>query len=202
MEAGTFIPKVHQDMLLAIFDLENITVDDVMVPRGEIVGIVHLRKMLPLMHSGNFNRETFMQTTVEPYFIPQGTPLHTQLLNFKAVKRHIGLVVDEYGDLMGLVSLQEILEEIVGDFRAQPHGALEDIYPQEDGSYLVNGSANIRDLNRILGWELPTDGPKTLNGLIVEYLEDIPEVGTSLSLDGYLVEIMRTRGTAIQVVRI
>jgi len=236
MEAGAYIPKIHQDMLLAILDLENITVDDVMVPRGEIegidldaewedilnrlasshytrlpvyrgtldniVGIAHLRKMLPLMHSGNFNRETFMQTTVEPYFIPQGTPLHTQLLNFKAVKRHIGLVVDEYGDLMGLVSLEEILEEIVGDFRAQPRGALEDIYPQEDGSFLVNGSANIRDLNRILGWELPTDGPKTLNGLIVEYLEDIPEVGTSLLLDGYLVEIMRTRGTAIQVVRI
>ncbi len=236
MEAGAFIPKIHQDMLLAILDLENITVDDVMVPRGEIegidldaewddilsrlasshftrlpvyrgtldniVGIVHLRKLLPLMHSGNFNRDTFMQTVVEPYFIPQGTPLHTQLLNFKTVKRRAGLVVDEYGDLMGLVSLEEILEEIVGDFRTQAPGAMEDIHPQEDGSFLVNGSANIRELNRTLGWELPTNGPKTLNGLIVEYLEDIPEVGTSLLLNGYLVEVMRTRGTAIQVARI
>jgi Mg2+/Co2+ transporter CorB len=236
MEAGAFIPKAHRDMLLAILDLENITVDDVMVPRGEIegidldaewedilhrlasshytrlpvyrgtldnvVGIVHLRKVLPLMYGGNFNRDTFMQAIIEPYFIPQGTPLHTQLLNFKTVKRHIGLVVNEYGDLMGLVSLEEILEEIVGDFTTQPPGTMDDIHPQEDGSFLVNGSANIRDLNRTLGWELPTDGPKTLNGLIVEYLEDIPEVGTSLLLNGYLVEIVRTRGTAVQLARI
>ncbi len=155
-----------------------------------------------MIQSGELNRDTLTQTIVEPYFIPQGTPLHTQLLNFKATKRRIGLVVNEYGDLMGLVTLEDILEEIIGDFTTQARSAAADIHPQEDGSFFVNGSANIRDLNRKLGWELPTDGPKTLNGLIVEYLEDIPEVGTSLLLEGYLVEIVRTRGTAVQVARI
>lgn len=236
-EAGAFMPKAHRDMLLAILNLEKITVDDVMVPRGDIegvdldapweeivqrltgshytrliayretldnvAGIVHLRKVLHLLHTDHFNRETLMQAISEPYFIPQGTHLHTQLLNFKMAKTRIGLVVDEYGDLLGLVSLEEILEEIVGEFTTHAPGAAEeDVHPQSDGSFLVNGSANVRELNRKLGWHLPTGGPKTLNGLIVEYLEDIPTVGTTLMLDGYMVEIVRAHGTAIQVARI
>jgi Mg2+/Co2+ transporter CorB len=138
----------------------------------------------------------------EPYFIPEGTPLNTQLLNFKKSKRRIGFVVDEYGDIMGLVTLDEILEEIVGDFSTEAIGKIEDIRPQADGSYLVKGGASIRDLNRKLGWELPSDGSRTINGLITEYLEDIPAPGTSLMLNGYQVDIMRTRGTAVEVARI
>ena len=234
MEAGALMPESHQDMLLAILDLENITVEDVMVPRGEIegidldadwdnilaqfstsrytrvpvyhgnldkiVGIVHLRKVLHLMRNDNFDRAELMKILVEPYFVPEATPLSAQLLNFRSVKRRVALVVNEYGDIVGLVTLEEILEEIVGDFTSPVPGVLDDVQTQGDGSFVVNGSAHIRDLNRRLDWKLPTSGPKTLNGLIIEYLEDIPEVGTTLILDGYLVEILRTRGTAVQTV--
>ncbi len=236
MEAGALMPESHQDMLLAILDLENITVEDVMVPRGEIegidldadwddilvqlstsrytrvpvyhgnldkvIGIVHLRKVMHLMRDDNFDRAELMKILVEPYFVPEATPLSAQLLNFRAVKRRVALVVNEYGDIVGLVTLEEILEEIVGDFTSPVPGVLDDVQTQGDGSFVVNGSTHIRDLNRRLDWKLPTSGPKTLNGLIIEYLEDIPEVGTSLILDGYLVEILRTRGTAVQTVRI
>jgi Mg2+/Co2+ transporter CorB len=236
MEAGVLMPETHQDMLLAILELENLSVDDVMVPRGEIegidldadwddivsqlsashftrlpayhgsldkvIGMVHLRKVLNLMRHGTLDRDAFTQVIVDPYFVPKGTPLHTQLLNFKESRQRVGLVVDEYGDLLGLVTLQDILEEIVGEFTTQVPGMSQDIQPQTDGSYLVQGGINIRDLNRKLEWQLPTDGPKTLNGLIVEYLEEIPEPGTSLQLDGYLIEIVRTRGTAVQLARI
>lgn len=236
MEAGALMPESHQDMLLAILDLENITVEDVMVPRGEIegidldadwddilaqlstsrytrvpvyhgnldkiAGIVHLRKVLHLMRDDNFDRTELMKLLIEPYFVPEATPLSAQLLNFREVKRRVALVVNEYGDVVGLVTLEEILEEIVGDFTSPALGVLDDVQAQGDGSFVVNGSTHIRDLNRRLDWKLPTSGPKTLNGLIVEYLEDIPEVGTSLILDGYLVEILRTRGTAVQTVRI
>ncbi|MFQ6023045.1 MAG: HlyC/CorC family transporter [Acidiferrobacterales bacterium] len=236
MEAGALIPKSHQSMLLGILDLEKTTVEDVMVPRGQIqgidldgdwddimaqisrsrftrlpvyrgsldnvVGMIHLRKVLNQIRENKFTRESLMEVIAEPYFIPQGTPLNRQLLNFKDIKRRFGLVVDEYGDIMGLVTLDEILEEIVGDFSTEAIGKLEDIHPQADGSYLVKGGASIRDLNRKLGWQLPTNSSRTLNGLITEYLEDIPEPGTSLILSGYQVDIMRTRGTAVEVARI
>jgi len=223
-------------MLIAILELEKVTVDDVMVPRGEIegidldadwneiaaklgtsrytrlpvyrgslddvVGVVHLRKVMRLMHSGGFNRESFIPLIVEPYFIPQGTPLSTALLNFRASKRRSALVVNEYGDILGLVTIEEILEEIVGDFTTPGMSLAEEIQPQDDGSFLVHGSVTLRDLNRRLDWHLPTEGPKTLNGLITEYLEDLPEAGTSLRLDGYQVDVVRTRGTAVQLARI
>jgi Mg2+/Co2+ transporter CorB len=236
MEAGALIPETHQTMLLNILDLEKITVDEVMVPRGKIVGIdleeewdeiveqitgshftrlpvyrgsldqvvgvIHVRKVLNLMRDGNFDRESLMNVMAEPYFIPIGTTLNRQLLNFKQVKRRVGLVVDEYGDIQGLVALDEILEEIVGDFTTQTLSVIKDVFQQEDGSYLVKGSTSIRELNRKLGWNLPTEESRTLNGLIVEYLEDIPEPGTSLMLSGYNVEIVRTRGTGVEVARI
>jgi len=236
MEAGVLMPETHQDMLLAILELEKVTVDDVMVPRGEIegidldadweeiaaklgtsrytrlpvyrgnldnvVGVVHLRKVMRLLHSGSFNRESFVPLIIEPYFVPQGTPLSTALLNFRASKRRSALVVTEYGDILGLVTLEEILEEIVGDFTTPGMTLAEEIQPQTDGSFLVHGSVTLRDLNRRLVWDLPTDGPKTLNGLITEYLEDLPEAGTSLRLDGYQVDVVRTRGTAVQLARI
>ncbi len=167
-----------------------------------VIGMLHVRRALHLALAGRLTRETLESAVLEPYYIPQGTPLATQLLNFKTMRRHIGLVVDEYGDLMGLVTLEEILEEIVGEFTTQAPGTPDDIFPQPDGSFLINGSTNIRDINRTLGWQLPLNGPKTLNGLITEYLEDIPSPGTSLLLNGYLVDIVRTRGTAIQVARL
>lgn len=236
MEAGVLIPESHQDMLLAILDLEKIAVDDVMVPRvkieginldGEwenilsqltgsrytrlpvyrgsldnVIGMLHVRRVLNLMREGNFDKASLEQVIVEPYFIPSGTTLTTQLLNFRQVKRRVGLVVDEYGDIQGLVTLDEILEEIVGDFTARTLGKIDDVHAQSDGSYLIRGTVSLRDLNRKLGWNLPTDDSRTLNGLIVEYLEDIPAPGTSLMVHGYQVEILRTRGTAIEIARV
>lgn len=236
MEAGVLIPESHQDMLLAILDLEKISVDDVMVPRTKIegidletewddlviqltgsrytrlpvyrgsldnvIGMIHVRRVLNLMREENFDKSSLEQAIVEPYFIPAGTTLTTQLLNFRQVKRRVGLVVDEYGDIQGLVTLDEILEEIVGDFTARTLGKVDDVHAQTDGSYLVRGTVSLRDLNRKLGWNLPTDDSHTFNGLIVEYLEDIPEPGTSLMIHGYQVEILRTRGTAIEIARV
>ncbi len=236
MEAGTLIPEAHQSMLLGILDLEKLTIEDVMIPRGQIagidldadwddivgqitdssftrlpvyrgsldnvVGIVHVRKVLNLMRSGKLDHESLEKIIVEPYFIPEGTPLNTQLLNFRAAKRRHGLVVDEYGDILGLVTLEEILEEIIGDFTTPGAAVLGEIQADADGSYLIKGTTSIRDLNRKLNWDLPTKGSRTVNGLITEYLEDLPSPGTSLLLGSYLLEIVRTRGTAVQVVRI
>lgn len=167
-----------------------------------IIGIVHLRKVLHLSRGSDFNKESFTRIMRDPYFIPEGTAVTQQLLNMQEDRRRFGLVVDEYGDLKGLVTLDEILEEIVGEFTTHAPGTMDEVIPQEDGSYLVNGTAAIRDLNRKMNWQLRSDGPKTLNGLILEYLEDIPEAGTSLMLGGYAVEILQTKGTAVKMARI
>ncbi len=235
-EAGAMIPRRHQKMLLGILDLEKATVEDIMVPRNEIVGIdledeweqilkqlrnsqhtrlpvyrgdidhvigiVHLRNFLGLQHKQAITREQLEGIVRESYFIPEATPLNTQLLNFQSQRRRIGLVVDEYGDIQGLVTLDDILEEIVGEFTTDPATSSKDIHPQEDGSFLVDGSANIRELNRIMQWELPTDGPKTLNGMITEYLETIPEAGTSLLLEGYPIDVVQTSSNTVKTVRI
>ncbi len=234
-EAGALIPKRHQEMLLSILELEEVTVNDIMVPRGEIVGIdleddleaimaqlthsqhtrlpvyrenidqvegfLHVRNALPLLARGELTKEALLRILREPYFIPEATPLNTQLLNFQRQRRRIGLVVDEYGDIQGLVTLEDILEEIVGEFTTSPELSPE-VIPQEDGSYLVDAGMNIREVNRMLGWKLPSDGPKTLNGLILEYLEHIPEPGTSLRIDGYPIEIVKIQGNAVKTVRI
>ncbi|KPJ96820.1 MAG: hypothetical protein AMJ55_01400 [Gammaproteobacteria bacterium SG8_15] len=235
-EASSLIPESHQNMLLAILDLEKTAVEEVMVPRNRIqgvdldkdwdeieeqimtsrytrlpvyrssldniVGIVHLRKALNLAGNKNLTMETLEKIIAEPYFIPKGTPLNTQLLNFRDAKRRRGLVIDEYGDILGLVTLEEILEEIVGEFTTSANSIGDGYRLQDDGSYIVKGSTSLRDLNRQLDWHLPTKGQRTLNGLITEYLEAIPEVGTSLLVNGYAVEVLRTRGTAIEVARI
>jgi len=167
-----------------------------------VLGIVHLRNVLAVHKHGELTREDFMKVIRDPYFIPEGTALNTQLLNFQQQRRRIALVVDEYGDIQGLVTLDDILEEIVGEFTTDPATLSKDIHPQEDGTYLVDGSANIRDLNRLMQWNLPTDGPKTLNGMIIEYLETIPEAGTSLLLAGYPLEIVQTTASAVKTVRI
>lgn len=236
-EAGSLIPQRHQEMLLSILDLEQVTVEDIMVPRNEIVGIdlndewdqvlqqlstsqhtrlpifrgdidnvlgfVHLRNLLNLGNEGLPSPNDLEKAMREAYFIPEGTPLNTQLLNFQTQRRRIGLVVDEYGDIRGLVTLDDILEEIVGEFTTDPSAATSrDIHPQEDGSFLVDGSTSIRELNRVLQWSLQTSGPKTLNGMITEYLEAIPEPGTSLLLEGYPIEILQTANNSVKTVRI
>lgn len=169
---------------------------------GEIVGMLHLRRLLSPLSSEHFDPAVLVEHAREPYFVPEGTPLNIQLRNFQAQHERVGLVVDEYGDIEGLVTLDDLLEEIVGEFTTDPADASPDVQPQPDGSYLVEGSANLRELNRDMRWELPTDGPKTLNGLVLEYLETIPRPGTTLLIAGYPIEIVRSGRSAIKTARI
>jgi Mg2+/Co2+ transporter CorB len=167
-----------------------------------VIGTMHMRHAMHALIEENLTKELLRDTCRAPYFIPASTPLNRQLLNFQHQKNRIGLVVDEYGDVMGLVTLEDLLEEIVGEFTTDPSDELSDVQPQEDGSFLVDGSATVRDLVRTMHWELPTDGPKTLNGLIIEYLETIPEAGTSLRLEGYPLDIIQTKGNAVKTIRL
>lgn len=168
----------------------------------QVVGIALMRKILPLIHEENFTPETLEGITRSPYFIPEGTPLTTQLLNFQKNKRRMGFVVDEYGDIQGLVTLEDILEEIVGEFTSDPKAKSNNFYQDADLSYLIDGSTHIREINHQLGTELPTNGPRTLNGLILEYLEMIPESDTSVKIAGYPLEIMHTKNNRIKTVRL
>jgi len=235
-EAGNLIPKNHQDMLLGILDLEKVTVDDIMVPRNEIIGIdltdewevilnqlktsshtrlavfegdidkirgfVHMRNVIPLILGQNSNKEDFINRLRKPYFIPENVSLHTQLSNFQKEKHRIGVVVNEYGDIQGLVTLEDILEEIVGEFTSDPSQLSVDIKKQEDGSFIIDASISIREINKAFNWKLNIDGPKTLNGLITEYLEYIPEPGTSLRLQDYPIEILQTTSNTVKTVLI
>lgn len=235
-EAGAMIPRRHQVMLTNILDLEKVTVDDIMVPRNElvgidisddwnniltqitnaqhtrlpvynedinnIVGIIHARNMLAMLQQKEADKEILSQWIRKPYFVPEGTPLNTQLLHFQREKRRIGLVVDEYGDIQGLVTLEDILEEIVGEFTSDPTTHIQEVHRLENGNYLVDGSANVRELNRVMHWELPTGGPKTFSGLITEHMESIPEPGTSLLLAGYPVEIVQVKDNMVKTAQI
>jgi Mg2+/Co2+ transporter CorB len=235
-EAGVMIPKRHQRMLIGVLELQDVTVDDIMVPRNEIdgldleddwedlleqitesrhtrlpvfrgdlddvVGILHLRSVMGELADDKLTREQLVAKALEPYFVPEATPLHTQLVNFQRAKRRLALVVDEYGDIQGLVTLDDILEEIVGEFTTDPADIFSDVQPEADGSFMVNGTANVRELNRMMGWRLPIDGPKTLNGLIVERLETIPQAGATLQLGGYRLEIVQTADNAVRSVRL
>ncbi len=236
-EAGAAISSNHQDMLLGILELEKVSVDDIMVPKNELVGIdlndsvadileqlthcqhtrlivyrenidnivgmLHLRHVLRILgREKDFTIDELEKLTIEPYYLPEGTPLHTQMLNFQKQKRRIGLVVDEYGVLQGMVTLDDILEEIIGEFTTDLQTFNKDIQPQEDGSFFVDGGTTIRDINKQLDWELPTEGPKTINGVILEHLEDIPEAGTSLRINGYTFEITQVVDNAVKKVKI
>lgn len=169
----------------------------------DAVGFVHLRDALRLQSKGQFSKSSLLRAVKELYFVPEGTPLNVQLANFQRNKERIGLVVDEYGDIQGLVTLEDILEEIVGDFTtSMVTTPSEDINKQPDGSYLIDATINIRDLNKEMGWHFPIDGPKTLNGLIIEYLEDIPEPNTSMRIFGYPIEIVEVGENMIKTVRV
>ena len=167
-----------------------------------IIGILHVRKALHLLAQDNLTLETLTSIIKPSYFVPENTPLNTQLIQFQRHKRRTGLVVDEYGDIIGLITLEDIFREIVGEFTADYIDEDKDIHPQADGSYYINGSANIREINRQNNWQLPTDGPKTINGLILEYLESIPEPNVSLRIEDYLIEVVQTSDNTIRTVRI
>lgn len=168
----------------------------------DLRGIIHLRNLLELLHRQRLDHDTLLAAAREPYFVPEGTPLNQQLLNFQNQKRRIGFVVDEYGDIQGLVTLEDILEEIVGEFTTDPAQRAKHVFMDADNSYLVDGTVTIRTLNRTMGWKLPATGPKTLNGLILEYLETIPQTGARLKLNGYDIEIAQTKANAVKTVRI
>ena len=170
----------------------------------EVVGILRLRDASrQMLEKNELTKETLLRSADEVYFIPEGTPLNVQLLKFQRNKERIGLIVDEYGDIVGLITLEDILEEIVGEFTTSMSPSLaEEITPQGDGSFLIEGSANIRDINKSLKWKLPTDGPRTLNGLILEHLEDIPEDKISIKIAKHPMEIVELEENRIKLVRV
>ena len=169
---------------------------------NNVMGILHIRNAARLMVMDEPNKAELLQLTREPYFVPESTPLTTQLVHFQKEKRRIALVVDEYGDVKGIVTLEDILEEIVGNFTSNLSEATTDIHPQPDGSYLIDGGTSIREINRTLDWQLPTDGPKTLSGLLTEQLESIPENHVGIRLPGHCAEIIQVKDNIIKSVRI
>ena len=235
LEAG-YIPHKHQSILINLFDLEAITVDDVMVPRSqieaidleapleeitqqistayhrrllaykgqldEVIGTLRVRNALNLMQQGELTKDGLREIIRELNFVPSGTPLFSQLQNFQEHQDRVSLVVDEYGELMGLVTLEDILEEIIGEFTTQSPLQTRGFFRQDDGSYLVEGSTLLRELNRKLGFQFPLDGPKTLNGLILEHLQDIPEPNTSVKIADYPLEIVQTQDRVVKAVRV
>lgn len=168
---------------------------------NQIEGIVHMRQIARLLSHDQLTKESLLQACNEPYFVPENTPLSTQLLNFQKQKRRIGIVVDEYGDVLGIVTLEDILEEIVGEFSNQDALRSPDIHPQDDGTLVIDGAAYLREINRALGWQLPCDGPKTLNGLITEALEQIPDSGICLQIGLYRLEILQAADNRVKSVR-
>lgn len=168
----------------------------------QLLGVVHLRRLIGPAMEGQLEKATLLSSLREPYFIPEGTSLNRQLLNFQDQQRRIGFVVDEYGDIQGLVTLDDILEEVVGQFTTDPAMRFKHIRREADGSVQASGSVTVRSLNRALGWKLPTAGPKTLNGLIMEKLEDLPEPGERLQVGDCQIEITGIRGNAVKSARL
>lgn len=168
----------------------------------QILGFLHARRLMQALLQGPLDDAMLDELMRAPYFVPEGTALNRQLMNFQRERRRIALVVDEYGDVRGLVTLGDLLEEIVGEFTTDPSDEIASVQPQPDGSYLVDGSANLRELNRSLHWQLPTAGPKTFNGLVLEHLESMPEPGISLLIAGYPVEILQTHENRVRTARI
>lgn len=235
-ESGSLLPRRRHQMLLRILELQDVSVDDVMVPHNEIVGIdlddglaaaldkirtsgytrlpvfrdnvdgvvgvLQLRALVQANALEELTLPRLLELLEEPYFIPEGTALNRQLVQFQRNRKRIAFVVDEYGDIQGIVTLEDILEEIVGEFTTEPELDVQDVIREDAGAFVVDASANVRALNRMMNWHLPTDGPKTLNGLILEQLEAIPQDGTGLMLEDYPVEILETGENVVKQVRI
>ncbi|MCF8199825.1 MAG: CNNM domain-containing protein [Sulfuritalea sp.] len=236
LESGRFIPKQHRSILLNLFELEQLTVADIMVPRGEIeaidiaapiestkaqlatsfhtrvvvfendpaniVGVLHQRQLLAQAFGGEIDHAALRERMSEPYFIPAATPIYTQLQFFRENRQRMGLVVDEYGEIEGLLTLEDIIEELVGKFTTRQSDVSRKLSWSEDGVVLVDGAASLRVLNRMLKLDFPLDGPRTLNGLIIEHLQDIPEVGVGLKVSGVAMEIVQTQDRKIKMVRL
>jgi len=231
------LPQKRRKMLMNILELQQITVDDIMVPQNEVIGLdleddwedvlkairssaftrlpvfrdsldnvvgmLHLKRLVQSGSLDDLKPDDLERLIEEPYFVPEGTPLNNQLVQFQRARQRIALVVDEYGDIQGLVTMEDLLEEIVGDFTSEPVPDHSDVKADSGGKgYIVDASVNVRELNKMMNWQLPVDGPKTLNGLILEQLEDIPEPGTGLLLNDYPVEILETSENVINSVRI
>ncbi len=236
-EAGALIPQKHRELLFGLLDLEDVTVEDIMVPRADIValdldkpwvdvaeqlktcrytrlpcyrgtldhvvGILHMRNLNRLFRPSAELDATQLETLLTPaHFVPVKANLYTQLVNFQLGRRRMALAVDEYGDIEGLVTLDDLLEQVVGKFTAAPQSGVRDVYRQADGSFVVDGTANVRELNRAFHWTLPEHGPKTLNGLILEALEDIPDAGTSLRIGDYTIEVVHSSDHAVRSARV
>ena len=236
VDERTAIPREHQNMLLRILDLEKATVNDIMVPRSEIVGIdlaeeiseitatirsaqhmrlpvfreriddlvgmLQLRRAPRLLSREDFTKEDLLEEVDEPYYVPEATPLHTQLLNFRKEKQRIALVVDEYGDVQGIVTLEDILEEIVGEFTTNVAEEVAQVRRHRDGGFIVEGRALLRDVNRTHDWELPTAGPRTMNGLVLEHLEFIPEANVCLQVGRYRIETLQIADKVVRAVKV
>ncbi|MEO8203353.1 MAG: HlyC/CorC family transporter [Betaproteobacteria bacterium] len=236
LESGQFMPKKHRSILVNLFDLDNITVQDIMLPRakiesvtleegldqvahqlatayhmrlpvfrnreGDLAGVLHLRKVLGLLHAGELTNEAIEELADEPYFVPGSTAVLAQLQFFQENAERLALVVDEYGEIMGLVTLEDIIEEIIGKFTTSLPSAVGKLGWDAAGSALADGAMPVREINRALNLNLPLDGPKTLNGLILEHLQDIPEADVSIRIEGVAMEILHTQGRAVKAVRI
>ena len=236
LESSSFMPKKHQSILLNLFDVGAVTVQDIMLPRakiesikldddmetivrhlatsyhtrlpvfrdalGEVIGILHLRKIIAALPTRTLGKEELEALIEEPYFVPASTPILSQLQYFQENHERIALVVDEYGELMGLVTLEDIIEEIIGKFTTSLPSAVPALHWEADGSATAEGTMPVREVNRSLGLSLPTDGPKTLNGLIVEYLQDIPEADVSVRINNVPMEIVHAQGRTVKTVRI
>lgn len=234
-EAGSLLPIEHKSMLLSLLDLEQARVEDIMVPKADIVGIdleqpwhellvqfemsqhtrlplyrntidnlvgmIHLRNVLNLALEDRLDMASLLKIAEAPYFIPEGTSLNVQILNFQKMKRRSCFVVDEYGDLQGLVTMEDILEEIVGEFTTDIATLSKDITPQDDGSVIIDASITLRNLNRLLNWHMPLIGPRTLSGLIIEYLEYIPPADCCLMIENYQIEVLKVSDNTIKSVR-
>jgi Mg2+/Co2+ transporter CorB len=236
LESSSFMPKKHFSILMNLFDVGAVTVQDIMVPRariesikldddietivhhlvtsyhqrlpvfrsalGEVVGVLQLKKVLAALPTGTLDKEALQALLSEPYFVPASTPVLSQMQYFQENRERIALVVDEYGELMGLVTLEDIIEEIIGKFTTSLPTAGPALAWDKSGTATAEGTMPVREVNRALGLSLPTDGPKTLNGLIVEHLQDIPEADVSIKIGNVPMEIVHAQGRTIKTVRI
>jgi Mg2+/Co2+ transporter CorB len=236
LDSGQFIPSQHRSILLNLFELEQVTVADIMTPRGEIetidialpideimaqlatsyhtrviisehdsanvIGVLRIRHLLSEAFKGEINLETLRERMTAPYFVPAATPIYTQLQFFRENRQRLGLVVDEYGEIQGLVTLEDIVEALVGKFTTRQADVGKQLTWDEEGTVLVDGAISLRELNRQLALDLPVDGPRTLNGLIVEHLQDIPEVGVGMKVSGVPMEIIQTQDRKVKMVRL